>query len=137
MISKVLNETLQRVLAAALAMAGTAVCTTVQTAAASSPTTKPDLTMTASYACPFSWAPSGNWTSTSCTACSGRATFKLFATALVTGTTKGCDLETEEWPFTERTSPDKRDAFWMTTAATKNLSLFAPKGASRDRLVSY
>ena len=55
-ISKVLNKTLLCVLAAALAMAGTAICTTVQTAAASSPTTKLDLAMTASYACPFSCA---------------------------------------------------------------------------------
>jgi hypothetical protein len=123
-ISKVLKRWAFSILRALLVITGTAIYPTelglVPPAGASPTTAKLDLTMTATYACPFSCAPpSGNWTWISGTAYSGVATFKLFATALVTGTSNGCDRETEELAFTEQSGPDKGDAFWLTTTSSK------------------
>jgi hypothetical protein len=122
--NKPLRTTALSALGAVLGISGTAVCPTVlglvPPAAASPTTAKLDLTMTATYACPFSCAgPSGNWTSISGTAYSGVATFKVFATALVIGTSKGCDLETEEASFTQQSGPARGDAFWLTTTSSK------------------
>ena len=114
-----LNKTLLCVLAAALGMSGTAISATVQTAAASSPNTNPDLTMTACHACPFSprrQVATGmdQWY---CLSRSGDLQAVRHRSGH--GYHERCDLETEKRGVTERTGPEKGDAFWMTTTASK------------------
>ena len=111
------------VLGAVLGLTGIAICPTVlglvPPAAASPTTAKLDLTMTATYACPFSCAGPG-WVWITGTAYSGVTTFKLVADYLLNSTpSKGCYLESGELSFTQQSGPARGDAFWLTTTKSK------------------
>jgi hypothetical protein len=122
---KPLLTTVLGVLGAVVGLTGTAIFSTVlglvPPAAASPTTAKLDLTMTATFACPFSCAgTSGYWVWISGTAYSGGTTFKLVADYLLNGTiSKGCYLQSGELSFTQQSGPARGDAFWLTTAKSK------------------
>ena len=108
---------------AVLGVAGTAICSTVlglvPPAAASPAAAKLDLTMTVTYACPFSCAGPG-WVWITGTAYAEATTFKLVADYLLNSTpTKGCYLESGELSFTQQSGPARGDAFWLTTTKSK------------------
>jgi len=112
-------------LGAVIGLAGTAVCPTglglVPPAAASPTTAKLDLTMTASFACPFSCAsPNDYFVWITGTAYSGGTTFKLVADYFLNSTpSQGCFLESGELSFTQQSGPTRGDALWLRTTKSK------------------
>jgi hypothetical protein len=106
-----------------LGVAGTTICLTVlglvAPAAASPTVAKLDLTMTVTYACPFSCAGPG-WVWITGTAYFGATTFKLVADYLLNSTpSEGCYLQSGELSFIQQSGPAKGDAFWLTTTKSK------------------
>jgi hypothetical protein len=93
----------------------------VPSAAAASPTTaKLDLTLTASYTCPYSCAsPSDTLFSVQGVAYAGVTTFREFLIGRVLNTSKGCSVQSEQWSLTEQSGPDKGDALWLTSTSDK------------------